>query len=196
MRHILAMTLGVLLSAGAARAQNWEAAEAALNRGDYAAALKELYPLAEAGDDYAQGLLGLMYDRGDGVPQDKVEAVRWYRMAADQGNVVGQVSLGLMYLKGDGVPQDKVEAVRWYQMAADQGYAQAQTKLGAMYFLGEGVAQDYAAAHMHSNIGCALGVEDGCRLRDRIATYMTPEDISEAQRRARVCMKSDYKNCD
>jgi TPR repeat protein len=81
-------------------------------------------------------------------------------------------------------------------MAADQGYAQAQTKLGAMYFLGEGVAQDYAAAHMHSNIGCALGFEDGCKLRDTIAKYMIPADISEAQRRARVCMKSDYKDCD
>ena len=33
----------------------------------------------------AQYNLGVMYDNGDGVPQDEVEAMRWYRLAADQG---------------------------------------------------------------------------------------------------------------
>ena len=38
---------------------------------------------AEQGDAEAQVLLGAMYDFGDGVPQDDVEAVRWYRLAAE-----------------------------------------------------------------------------------------------------------------
>jgi hypothetical protein len=49
MRHILAMTLAVLLSAGAAGAagaQDFNAGLEAANRGDYAAALKEWRPLA------------------------------------------------------------------------------------------------------------------------------------------------------
>ena len=32
-----------------------------------------------------RGLLGRMYEQGQGVRRDRVEAVRWYRLAAEQG---------------------------------------------------------------------------------------------------------------
>ena len=41
---------------------------------------------AEQGDTAAQFNLGLIYDLGRGVPQDKAEAARWYRMVAEQGD--------------------------------------------------------------------------------------------------------------
>ena len=41
---------------------------------------------AEQGDADAQVNLGVMYAIGLGVPQDDAEAVRWYRLSADQGN--------------------------------------------------------------------------------------------------------------
>ena len=40
---------------------------------------------AEQGDAEAQYNLGVMYANGDGLPEDDAEAVRWYRMAAEQG---------------------------------------------------------------------------------------------------------------
>ena len=40
---------------------------------------------AEAGDADAQHSLGNMYHYGLGIPQDDVEAGRWYRLAAEQG---------------------------------------------------------------------------------------------------------------
>ena len=43
--------------------------------------------------------LGFRYAIGEGVPQDATEAVRWYRLAADQGNAEGQNFLGAMYGK-------------------------------------------------------------------------------------------------
>ena len=49
--------------------------------GDYATALSEWKPLAEQGDARVQAILGLMYIRDDGVPQDDAEAVKWYRLA-------------------------------------------------------------------------------------------------------------------
>ena len=64
---------------------------------------------------------GWMYATGRGVPQDDAEAVRWYRLAAEQGDAYAQYNLGLMYRKGEGVPQDDAEAVRWYRLAAEQG---------------------------------------------------------------------------
>jgi len=35
-----------------------------------------------------------MYDRGQGVPKDYKEAVKWYRLAAEQGVPKAQFSLG------------------------------------------------------------------------------------------------------
>ena len=58
----------------------------AFNRGDYATALKELRPLAAQGNAAAQALLGMMYEEGQGVPQDDVQAYVWLSLAAAQGN--------------------------------------------------------------------------------------------------------------
>ena len=49
-----------------------------------------------------------MYERGDGVPEDNAEAVRWYRMAAAQGDAKGQRALGFMYTQSEGVYEDVV----------------------------------------------------------------------------------------
>ncbi|MFP6905054.1 MAG: tetratricopeptide repeat protein, partial [Verrucomicrobiota bacterium] len=55
------------------------------------------------------------------VPQDNKEAIRWYRLAADQGSTMAQRSLGFMYTKGKGVPPDDVQAYAWYSLAAANG---------------------------------------------------------------------------
>ncbi len=80
---------------------------------------------AELGDVDAQAMLGVMYARGDGVPEDDTEAVRWYRKAAEQGDARAQAMLGVKYSSGEGVTQDNAEAVRWYRKAAEQGQADA-----------------------------------------------------------------------
>ena len=72
-----------------------------------------------------------------GVPQDYAEALKWYRLAADQGDASAQYNLGVMYAEGRGVPQDYAEALKWYRLAADQGYADAQFNLGVMYANGQ-----------------------------------------------------------
>ena len=87
-----------------------------------------------------------MYRFGRGVSEDYVEAVKWYRRAAEQDNAWAQASLGDMYRFGRGVPEDHVEAVRWYRLAAGQDNAGAQNGLGNMYRFGEGVPQDDAEA--------------------------------------------------
>ena len=61
-------------------------------------------------------------------PQDDTEAVRWYRLGAEQGYASAQYNLGLMYDNGEGVPRDDAEAVRWYRLGAEQGYAGAPVK--------------------------------------------------------------------
>jgi hypothetical protein len=66
--------------------------------------------------------------------RDEAEAVRFYKLAADQGDALGQVYLGEFYERGcGGLPRDMAAAVRFYSLAADQGNGLA---LGALARLG------------------------------------------------------------
>jgi uncharacterized protein len=124
------------------------------------------------------------------VSQNYVEAVKWFRLAADQGNGYAQFNLGFMYDKGEGVPQDYAEAVKWYRKAADQGNGAAQVGLGVMYETGRAVPQDYVQAHMWFSLRAASlpagELQDAAlAARDEIASKMTPAQIAEAQKLVR-----------
>jgi uncharacterized protein len=115
---------------------------AAYERNDYTSALDEFLPIAQGGDVSAQFILGFMYEKGLGVPQDDVAAVEWYRKAAIQDDSDAQFILGIMYYKGRGVSQDHKKAVEWYRKAAEQSDAEAQFVLGLMYKDGKGVPKN------------------------------------------------------
>ncbi len=57
---------------------------AAYNRGDYATAIRVWRPLSEQGNANAQSMLGLLYGKGQGVPQDYAQAHMWYNLAASR----------------------------------------------------------------------------------------------------------------
>jgi TPR repeat protein len=162
---------------------------AAAKAGDYATALREWKPLAELGNSSAQYHLGIMYENGQGIPQDYKEAVKWYRNAAEQGHAGAQYNLALMCRNGQGVPQNDKEAVKWYREAAEQGYYKAQNNLGLMYGTGLGVPQDYVQAYKWYNIAGANGDETGTKNRDIVAEEMTPSQITEAQRLVKEWME-------
>jgi TPR repeat protein len=170
-----------------------DTAYTAYQNGDYAKVLRLARPLATEGDARAQSLLGLVYYRGRGAPQDHGEAVKLFRSAADQGDAPAQFYLGFMYSEGQGVPQDYAEAVRWFRLAAERGEAQAQYNLGLSYAKGEtGEGDpDNVNAYMWFNIATAsFAATDPRRStamtsRDAVAHKMTPEEIAEAQKRAR-----------
>ena len=71
----------------------------AYKRDDYPTALRLWLPLAAQGMSKRK-TLGTMYDKGQGVPQNYIEAANWYRKAADQGNATAQWILSDMYRKG------------------------------------------------------------------------------------------------
>jgi uncharacterized protein len=108
--------------------------------------VKRVQDNAAHGDAKAQHALGLMYYRGEGVSQDRVEAAKWFRRAAEQGLADGETSLGRMYTSGSGVAQDYALAVHWFRKAADQSNATGQNLLGEAYHDGRGVPQDFEEA--------------------------------------------------
>ena len=162
--------------------------ENAQNNRDIAASQMTPDQIAEA-----QTNLGLMYADGEGVPKDYAEAVKWFRMAAEQGHVHAQYNLGVLYSEGRGVGQDYVEAAKWYRKAAEQGSVDAQYNLGAMYAQGQGVRQDFVQAHIQFSLAAAAGSEGAQKNRDMVANNMTPDQIVEAQRLAREWMEKHQR---
>jgi uncharacterized protein len=194
-KHLTVILTFLMTLSSPVVAQDFQKGSDAYSAGDYATALKEWKPLAEAGDASAQHNLGLMYDMGYGVPQDYKEAVKWYRLAAEQGDAMAQTNLGVMYRNGYGVPQDYKEALKWYRLAAEYGRAVAQNNIGTMYEYGYGVLQDNTMAHMWYNIASANGHDKAGEWRDERAGLMTNADIAKAQSMARECMNSGYTKC-
>ena len=186
----------ILLTSGAAVSQDYDAGNAAYARGDYAAALSEWIPLAEKGDQRAQNALGILYELGQGVVQNYRESLRWRRLAADQGNPGAQYSVGDAYEEGTLIIQDYTEAMRWYRLSAEQGYTVAHYKLGMVFHYGTIAPRNLSLAHMWYNISCVEGINSTCEHRDEVAKEMSSSAISEAQRRALICIESNFKDCD
>lgn len=99
---------------------------AAYDREDYNLALTIFLTLAKNGNASAQFDVGLMYQRGKGVPEDLTEAFKWYRLAAEQGHADAQFALSEMYREGRGVAPNRIEANKWNRIAVGQGYSKAQ----------------------------------------------------------------------
>ncbi|WP_291522093.1 tetratricopeptide repeat protein [Acidithiobacillus sp.] len=121
--HLLAISIAFSLALFGATAQAMTSEQAeALARSAYlqkdASSLAKLQAAAQSGDANAQDWLGVMYQYGQGVPQDYAQALAWYRKAADQGYAAAQNNLGFMYDNGQGVPQDYVIAYALYNLSA------------------------------------------------------------------------------
>ena len=126
--------------------------------GNDAAALKAL---AGQGNADAAVKLGHFYHTAKGVPQEYVEAVKWYRKAGEAGNSEGQLWLGYMYENGLGVDKDYTEAVKWYRKAADAGNPGGEVQIGHFYRAGSIVARDYSEAVKWYRKATDAGYPDG-----------------------------------
>ena len=133
----------------------------------------------------AQYYLGIIYQFGNGAPQDIGKAIHWYRLAAEQGHVDAQFALGEMFFYGDGLPQDRAYAHKWFRLAAMQGDTEAQFYLGRLYSETRGIAARYLVrAHMWFSIAAASEKSQVQELatieRDRLEFWMDSEQIRRA----------------
>lgn len=81
----------------------------------------KLQAQAEAGDSAAQDTLGTKYLVGDGVEENKEEAVNWFRKSARQRNSSAMYHLGAAYYNGDGVPVSDSLSYAWFRVAKEAG---------------------------------------------------------------------------
>ncbi len=109
---------------------------------------KTLMSIAQSGPAWAQFEVAMAYSGGNGTKKDYAEAVKWFRVAADQGFAPAQWVLGLFFRDGRGVQKNPSEAVNWLRKAAEQGLPGAQCDLGTMLYLAEGIPADYPSARV------------------------------------------------
>ncbi len=95
----------------------------------------ELRAYAELGEARAQYWLAVACFKnlmvGDASVSGLAEAMKWFRLAAEQGLPDAQHQLGRAYLMGVGFDKDAAEGVKWLQRAAMKGFSAAQSDLGA-----------------------------------------------------------------
>ncbi|MFT3883122.1 MAG: tetratricopeptide repeat protein [Gemmatales bacterium] len=91
----------------------------------------------------AQVVYGTCFFYGNRVKKDTAEAIKWYRLAADQNDSYGQHYLGACYLHGEGsVKKDDKEAFRWISQSAQLGNKEAMLSVAKCYREGIGVAKN------------------------------------------------------
>jgi TPR repeat protein len=100
---------------------------------DEAKLVEAMIALNQKGDAQSQYELGMSFYRATNF----IEAVKWFRKAAEQNQVDAQIKLGECYYAGHGVENNEVEGHKWLRKADEQNSARAKYRLGRVYLLGK-----------------------------------------------------------
>ncbi len=152
--------------------------------GKFKTAVKLLKPAAEAGNALAQFQLGVMYDAGQGVHQNSLAALAWYRAAAES-DPRAQVAMADRLMEGRGIAHDPPAAISWYRKAAAQADLTALLRLAIAYRDGQGVPQDIVLAHVFASIRVRqwgkLDLAERDKISKELAAQMTAEQRTESE---------------
>ena len=144
--RILSFLLSLLVTFTAS-ATALEDARAAAQKGDFVTAKSIYEKLSLENNAKAQYNLAVMHASGDGGPANWDEALKYYKLSADNGYVDAQFKMALVSFKGEGTPIDYDASIRYYEMAAKQGHVRSQLNLGSIYANGEVVAKNDEKAY-------------------------------------------------
>ena len=162
----LAMNIFLSFQAIALTAEQQEAVNL-YKSGRYDLAAQKLMIAAKAGDVFSQSLLGTLYMAGQGVPEDKREAIKWNRMAATKGDLVAQYNLAHAYATGQGVIKDDFKAYMWANIAVS-GLRSSDTD----------------------------DVANQLRFFKKVAaSALSPKQLEMAQKMSNDCYSNDFKGC-
>ena len=150
-----------------------------------AAALTLVCMFASIDDAFANRLA---YAKAAYARGDYALTVRLLTPLAFRGNAEAQARLGFMFENGYGAPQVYVAAADLYCQAAIGGNPFGQAMLGLMYDKGHGVPQDFILAYKWLNLAATRAPKYQrdyfLRLRNAVASKMSPAQIAEGQRLA------------
>ena len=81
----------------------------------------------------------MLYNREQGIPINKEESARLFKISADLGNVNSMFNFAFILEQGEGIEMNKVEAIKYYKLAADHGNVIAMNSYASMLKKGSGI---------------------------------------------------------
>jgi TonB family protein len=112
----------------------------------------------------AMYLYGRLLDAGDGVAQDRGQALRLVVEAAKEGYPSAMFDTGRMMMEGRRLPQDSEKGLELVRNAAVLGNRRAEFFLGVAYLSGYGVPRDMERANRNFRL-CATVGESPCQVQ-------------------------------
>lgn len=132
-----------LLAWGASEASCLSQVQLAVKTHDFTDAVRVCRNHAVEGDLQAVYFLGVMSERGDGLPINYAKAAEYYAAAAHGGLPDAMNALGILAEFGRGIPQNDLQATRLFHAAALKGVPEAHYNLAALM-----IKQDIALHHL------------------------------------------------
>ena len=109
-------------------------------------AAERLEQLADAGDAYAQYIIGTAYRDGGLLIPDTAKAQKFLECAAKQEIDAAQYALGKLYLSDEADVHDSAKGIYWLKRSADSGNDYAAYRLGKEYLSGKNTIKDAETA--------------------------------------------------
>tara|TARA_B100000989_G_C19458684_1_gene435221 strand:+ start:98 stop:700 length:603 start_codon:yes stop_codon:yes gene_type:complete len=125
--------------------------------------------------------LAVIYDNGVGIPTNKKEALKWYKLASDNNHKIAQFNLGWIYYHGENIEKDNFEAFKYYKKSATQGYNKAQFNLAILHFSGEGTIKDYVRAYKWFKISSINGIKESSNFIQKVKSLLHPEELEKSE---------------
>lgn len=110
--------------------------------GHYAQALQLALPDARKGHPQASELVGYLYMKGQGTPQNHKLAYEYLHRAAKAGQTNAQANLGVLLLNGWGTEKNLTQAFQFFEQAAQKDNPFAQVQAARMLLSGQGTDKD------------------------------------------------------
>ena len=148
--------------------------------------IREVEARAADGEPDAIFRLARIYERGyDSIPRDTVEALRLYRLSAENGWLPAMNYLGYMLISGHGADRNPSEGLQWIEKAAMEGDATAQSNVGFLLLKGDGVERDARKAAFWLERAAGAGVAPASSMLGDL--YLNGDGVAQDSVQAEAC---------
>ncbi len=144
-------------------------------------ALEHALKGANAGNLDSANLIGLYYQFGFGLNQDKIAAAGWFNFAAQYDHPAGLSNYGQCYEVGQGVKPNMKIAAQYYAESAKRNDPSGCLYLARCYLDGRGVEKNVVFAYVNFTRAVNLGLKEAEKLRDETKAKLKPAELKEAE---------------
>lgn len=178
----IAQAITDLAEDGDPEAQAWLGKSLMASPGREREGVEWLKRSADAGCPEGQYALGLAHEKGKGLPKDKTEALRLFRLAAEQGHTEAMLKAGRMLVSGEGGERQEAAGFELLEQAATAENPTAAYLMGQLCIAGKAGKPDPARAFAWFRLGAMLGTPDSQYWLGRM--YYEGKGVAEDYNRA------------